>query len=126
MFVAQLDRSVEFYRDVFTCSLTVRELGAALLVAPDGFQMYLVEKGGRAEHPLAHIGLQYLMWCTDSAEALDEVEAALRDRGGHPARHESGGVTFVRARDPDGIGVVIAHPSPQRLPRSVIAGRLYS
>ena len=126
MFVAQLDRSVAFYRDVFTCSVAIRDLGAALLVAPDGFQLYLVEKGDRAEHPLAHIGLQYLMWSTDSAEALDAIEAALRERGGHPDRHSSGGVTFVRGRDPDGIGVVIAHPSPESLPRSVIGARLYN
>jgi catechol 2,3-dioxygenase-like lactoylglutathione lyase family enzyme len=126
MFVTQLDRSVAFYRDVFGCKTAILDLGAALLVAPDGFQIYLVAKGERAEHPAAHIGLQYLMWSTDSAEALESVESALRGAGGHPDRHSSGGVTFVRGRDPDGIGVVIAHPTPERLPRSVIGPRVYN
>ena len=126
MFVARLDRSVAFYRDVFTCRVAIRDRGAALLVTPDGFQLYLVEKGDEAEHPSAYIGLQYLMWSTDSAEALEAMEGALRKPGGHPDRHSSGGVTFVRGRDPDGIGVVIAYPSPESLPRSVIGARLYN
>lgn len=126
MFVAQLDRSVAFYREVFTCTVAIRDPGAALLVTPDGFQMYLVAYGHRAQHPSGHIGLQYLMWATDSADALDTVEGALRERGGHPDRHSSGGVTFVRGRDPDGLGVVIAYPTPERLPRSVITPRLYN
>jgi catechol 2,3-dioxygenase-like lactoylglutathione lyase family enzyme len=126
MFVAQLERSLAFYRDVFACEVAVRDPGAALLVTPGGLQMYLVAKGDRAEHPSAHIGLQYLMWSTDSVETLEAVEGALRERGGHPSRHSSGGVTFVRGRDPDGIVIVIAHPTPESLPRSAIGPRIYN
>jgi catechol 2,3-dioxygenase-like lactoylglutathione lyase family enzyme len=126
MFVAQLDRSIAFYRDVFACRVAIRDLGAALVVAPDGFPIYLVAKGDRAPHPSAHIGLQYLMWSTDSAEVLETMEGVLRERGGHPGRHSSGGVTFVRARDPDGICVVITHPTPDTLLRSVIGAHLYN
>ncbi|MBC9822890.1 VOC family protein [Terrabacter sp. MAHUQ-38] len=126
MFVAQLDRSVDFYRDVFRCRVAIRDLDAALLVTTDGFQIYLVAKGGRAQRPSGHIGLHCLMWSTDSVEALENVEGVLRERGGHPDRYSSGGVTFVRGHDPDGIDVVIAHPTPEMLPRSVIAPRLYN
>jgi catechol 2,3-dioxygenase-like lactoylglutathione lyase family enzyme len=126
IFVAQLDRSVAFYGEVFACREAVRDPGAALLVSPDGFQMYLVAKGSRAQHPSGHIGLQCLMWSTDSAEALDTVERVLGEHGAGPDRYTSGGVTFVCGRDPDGINVVVAHPAPTVLPRHIIAPRLYN
>ena len=36
IFVSDLDRSVEFYRNVFDCELAIRERDAALLLAPEG------------------------------------------------------------------------------------------
>ncbi len=38
IFVSDLDRSVEFYRNVFDCELAIRERDAALLLAPGGFR----------------------------------------------------------------------------------------
>ena len=72
LFVSRLDRSIEFYRDVFSCTVTIREPGAALLLAPDGFQIYLIARGTRAEHPSGGIGHQYLIWAVGS-------DAELRD-----------------------------------------------
>ena len=123
LFVSQLDRSIEFYRDVFSCAVSVREPGAALMLAPDGFQIYLIARGTRAEHPLGGIGHQYLIWAVDSDAELRDLAAALTDR--HPDVTTSGGVSFVSAYDPDGIRIVVAHPSPEKLPRAVVAARLY-
>jgi extradiol dioxygenase family protein len=39
--VRELDRSVKFYCDVFSCNVAVRETDMALLVAPNGFHIYL-------------------------------------------------------------------------------------
>ena len=124
--VSRLDRSIEFYRDVFSCTVSVREPGAALLLAPDGFQIYLVARGTRAEHPSGGIGHQYLIWAVASDAELRDVAEALRDRDGHPDFSTSGGVSFVTAHDPDGVRIVVAHPSPEKLPRAVIAARLYT
>ena len=124
--VSRLDRSIEFYRDVFSCTVSVREQGAALLLAPDGFQIYLVARGTRAEHPSGGIGHQYLIWAVVSEADLRDVAQALADRDGHPDSSTSGGVSFVTARDPDGVRIVVAHPSPEKLPRAVIAARLYT
>ena len=124
--VSRLDRSIEFYRDVFSCTVSVREPGAALLLAPDGFQIYLVARGTRAEHPSGGIGHQYLIWAVASDAELRDVAEALRDRDGHPDLSTSGGVSFVTAHDPDGVRIVVAHPSPEKLPRAVIAARLYT
>jgi catechol 2,3-dioxygenase-like lactoylglutathione lyase family enzyme len=126
IFVRDLDRSLDFYRGVFGCRTSVRDVNAALLVSPDGFQLYLVEPGDRVHHPLGGVGLQYLIWAVESAEARDHFEQILRDRGVRTATHTSGGVEFLTAHDPDGIRVVIAHPSPRMLPRSMISSHVYT
>lgn len=125
IFVSELDRSVAFYRDVFACEVSIRERDAALLLAPGGFQMYLMAKGSRAPHPSGGIGHEFLMWATDSAEGLAHFEQALKDCGRYRDTHTNGGVRFVEGHDPDGIRVVIAHPSPEQRPRSMLDPRFY-
>lgn len=39
--VGELDPSLKFYCDVFSCDVAVREADMALLVAPNGFHIYL-------------------------------------------------------------------------------------
>ena len=73
LWVSRLDRSIEFYRDVFSCTVSVREPGAALLLAPDGFQLYLVDRGTRAEHPSGGIGHQFLIWAVGSDSELRDL-----------------------------------------------------
>jgi catechol 2,3-dioxygenase-like lactoylglutathione lyase family enzyme len=124
--VSEIDRSIQFYGDVFQCETALRDGEAALLLAPGGFQIYLIEKGGRAEHPLSGLGVQHLMWATDSAEALQQLELALKRLNCHTDSHSSGGIRFVEGRDPDGIKVVIACPSPSQRPRSILDLRLYT
>ncbi len=124
--VSDLDRSVEFYRDVFACDLAVRERDAALLLDSEGFQIYLMARGDREQHPTGGIGHEYLTWAVDTPEALEHFAQALKDCDCYVDRHVSGGVTFVEGHDPDGIRVVIAHPSPQQMPRSVLDPRFYS
>ncbi len=126
MFVSRLDPAIEFYRDVFSCSVGLREPGAALLLTPDGFQIYLIARGTRAEHPSGGIGHQYLIWAVSSEAELREMAVVLADRHLYPDQATSGGVSFVTAHDPDGIRIVVAHPGPQRLPRSIVAARLYA
>lgn len=126
IFVSDLDRSIQFYRDVFACELTMRERDAALLMDPERFQLYLMARGDREQHPTGGIGHEYLMWAVDTPEALEHFAQALKDCGCYLDRHASGGVTFVEGHDPDGIRVVIAHPNPQQVPRSVFDPRFYN
>ena len=99
--------------------------GAALLLAPGGFQIYLIARGTSAEHPSGGIGLQYLIWAVDSDAELRDMAQALQDRVGRTDSYTSGGVSFLAAHDPDGIRILVAHPSPETLPRSVVGARLY-
>lgn len=127
LFVSDLDRSVSFYSDVFSCRVSLREAGASLLLTPSGFQIYVIAKGPREPHPTGGIGDRHLIWAAGSVAALEHFEAVLRSRGAHTETYtDVGGVTFVEGRDPDGIRVMIAHPGPQERPRSVVDGRLYN
>jgi catechol 2,3-dioxygenase-like lactoylglutathione lyase family enzyme len=125
LFVSRLNRSIEFYRNVFSCTATIHYPDAALLLAPDGFQIYLIARGTRAEHPSGGIGLQYLIWAVDSDADLRNIAQALQERVARTSTYTSGGVSFLAARDPDGIRVVVAHPSPEKLPRAVLGAQLY-
>ncbi len=62
MCVTELDRSVAFYREFLKWDVTIHNDSAALLVSPDGYQLYLRTMGRRAQHLLGNIGAQYLVW----------------------------------------------------------------
>jgi catechol 2,3-dioxygenase-like lactoylglutathione lyase family enzyme len=126
IYVSVLDPSLEFYRDVFSCEVTIHDRDAALLLAPGGFQIYLIARGARTPHLSVAIGPQFLIWAVDTATELQELEKAIQSRGGRTDSFTSGGVAFVAARDPDGIRILAAHPSPEILPRSVVSARLYT
>ncbi|MDQ1058322.1 hypothetical protein QFZ23_002223 [Arthrobacter globiformis] len=125
-FVAELDRSVNFYRDLFRCEETIRSGEAALLLAPGGFQLYLIERGKREERHSGGLGHHLLMWATDTAEGLKYFEQTLKEMGRYTETRTAGGITVVEGRDPDGIPVMVAHPDPSEKPRSVFDSHLYT
>ncbi|HET7069812.1 MAG TPA: VOC family protein [Nocardioides sp.] len=125
IFVSDLDRSIDFYRDVFRCQVGIRDPEAALLLSSGGFQIYLIGHGSRTPHLAGGIGPQYLIWAVDSADDLHVLQRTLRERGGRVDSYQSGGITFVAGRDPDGIRILMAHPGPDKLPRSVVGPHLY-
>jgi catechol 2,3-dioxygenase-like lactoylglutathione lyase family enzyme len=125
IFVSDIDRSVDFYRDVFGCEASIHDSDASLLLAPGGFQIYLIERSARTPHTSGGIGPQYLIWAVHSADHLQELDQALRRYGRVTHTYTSGGVTFIAGRDPDGIRILMAHPGPDKLPRAVIGAQLY-
>jgi catechol 2,3-dioxygenase-like lactoylglutathione lyase family enzyme len=126
IFVHELRRSIEFYREVFGCKAALIDFSAALLLSPDGFQLYLVERGNRTQHALGGVGIQNLIWAVDSAESLDHFEQVLKDRGTRCSTRISGDVEFLTAHDPDGIRIMIAYPGPDIHARSVISSEMYT
>jgi catechol 2,3-dioxygenase-like lactoylglutathione lyase family enzyme len=128
VFVRELSRSVDFYCDIFSCEVTVQTPGDALLVTPDGFQIYLFARGARAVHPSGGIGVQYVIWGVEAAAELVDIQRALANRPGHhpTSVHTNDGITFLASRDPDGIRILVAHPCPLRLPRSVVDNFLHA
>ena len=113
--VGELDPSLKFYCDVFSCNVAVRETDMALLVAPNGFHIYLHAPSRRRAAGTA--GVQYLLWATDTESDLQEFAQRLRAYDPAVFSHTENGVTVID---------LIGYPSPLQLPRTVIAARLHA
>lgn len=123
MRVSELQRSVNFYRDVFQCRVAIREPDAALLLTPDGFQIYLRTREASGTGGINDIGIEQIMWSASSEEELQRIERLLRIRYPSTYSNTLGGISFVDGIDPDGIRVLVTYPTPQQLPREVIDRR---
>ena len=123
--VSDLDRSMRFYGDVFECRVAIHESDAALLITPDGFQLYLRSAGtpGPAQR-VEDIGVKQIIWSVDNAAALEDIERRLRVFYPSTYTNTTNGITFVDGIDPDGNRVLVTTPTPQQLPREVIDGRM--
>ena len=124
MFVQELGRSVSFYRDLLAMDVRIRNHTAALLVSPDGFQLYLRSMGPGTQHPLGHVGIQYLIWTADDEEDLRRCERLLA-RSGRVTSHTADGITVVEGRGPDEVPIVVTYPGPDQAPSHQIPPRIY-
>jgi catechol 2,3-dioxygenase-like lactoylglutathione lyase family enzyme len=123
--VADLDRSLRFYCDVFSCRVVSHESDMALLLTPRGFQIYLHELSGFQRRAVrGGPGVQYAMWATDSQTELQRIADRLRRYDSSVYSHTVGGLAIIEGSDPDKCRVIVAYPSPHLLPRTVIADRL--
>jgi len=125
MFVHDLDRSVTFYQEPLALDVAVREGTAALLVSPDGFQLYLRSMGVDAAHPLGNVGVQYVVWTAEGEEDLERCERVRRSQSAHVSRQTIDGFTMVEGRGPDNVPVVVTFPGPDQAPRHQILQRIY-
>ncbi|MEO6793715.1 MAG: VOC family protein [Mycobacterium sp.] len=123
MRVSELERSVDFYRDVFQCRVSIREPDAALLLTPDGFQIYLRTHETSGTGGITDIGIEQVMWSASSKEELQRIEHRLRIRYPSTYSNTLDGISYVDGVDPDGIRVLVTYPTPQQLPREVIDRR---
>jgi len=126
IFVRDIKHSVRFYGDVFGCQVAIHDRSAVLMIAPAGFQIYLRELGDKAHHPSHGIGVQCLIWTAATMAGLQHVKQALRDRNCYISTTTADGVTLVEGHDLDLVPVIVAYPSPDRLPRHSISPRVYN
>jgi catechol-2,3-dioxygenase len=122
--VRELDRSLRFYCDVFSCRVVVREADMALLLTPKGFEIYLHQKDDFHDHGAGALGVRHLMWATNSQSDLQRVTERLRVYDSTAFSHTVQGMTVLEGTDPDGCRVIVAYPNPSQLPRTLIAERL--
>ncbi len=114
MNVADLDRSLDFYRDVLGFTLLSREEELASARAPgnDGAQILVLRALGSS--PLGgarHVGLRAFILEVESADQLERIAGVLEDRRLLVSRRDHGEWTAVVGRDPDGVAVVVTwHP----------------
>lgn len=126
MFVADLARSVVFYQELLGLTATTRSDEAALLVSPDGYQLYLRSMGKRAQHPSGAIGIQYLVWTAEDEADLQRCERVLKAQSPQVTSTTVDGFRMVEGRGPDDVPVVVTYPGPDQAPRHEILQRIYA
>jgi len=126
MFVADLNRSVVFYQELLGLEVTTRDDEAALLVSPDGYQLYLRSAGKRALHSCGAIGIQYLVWTAEDETDLQRCERVLKAQSSQVTSTTVDGFRMVEGRGPDNVPVVVTYPGPDQAPRHEILQRIYA
>ncbi len=96
-----------------------------LLLTPNGFQLYLQANSRFRHRGAGTIGVQHLMWATESESDLEQIAQHLGAHDVAAYSYTQGEINFVEDCDPDREGVLVAYPSPQQLPNEVIAKRLH-
>ena len=112
VFVSDLDRSTDFYREVLDLSVEIATGDAVLLSSTTGRYLVLRALHG-ADHFSGVLGLQYLIWTAEDPHDLGVCEQVLRDRGAFVATWTDDVTTLVEGHDPDRAPVMIgSSPDP--------------
>jgi catechol 2,3-dioxygenase-like lactoylglutathione lyase family enzyme len=124
-FVQNLDRSVNFYREVLGLEVADRSPTAALLVSGGGSHLVLRAMGSGAVHALGGVGVQYVIWAAADEEDLDRCERTLKELSAHRDSRAEGAVRAVEGRDPDDIVVMVIYPGHDQVPLDKLPVRIY-
>jgi catechol 2,3-dioxygenase-like lactoylglutathione lyase family enzyme len=124
VFVRDLARSRDFYRAVLGLQVEASSAEGVVLIANTGDRVIL-RALAKAPRSSGSIGVQYLVWAAPEADELSRYEAALKEGDAFVGSRVEQGVSVVEGRDPDGITLIVCHPStpPEmlRLPTRVYA-----
>ncbi len=108
LFVANLERSMRFYTEVFDMSVVAREprANAAFLRLPRSgnhhdLGLFGVGTAGGPKRPGA-IGLYHLAWQVDTVDELAAARAGLLDVGAYTGESSHGATKSIYGADPDG------------------------
>lgn len=107
LFVADVDRAVDFYTDVFGMGVVTRDAGmkAAFLRLPrsgNHHDLGLFGIDGAVRPPRRSVGLYHLAWQLDTIDELVEFRQALRAKGAYTGESSHGATKSVYGADPDG------------------------
>jgi catechol-2,3-dioxygenase len=111
MNVADLNRSIEFYREVLGFTLLSQEEQLAAVSAPGSDQPQVIVLRAFGSSPVGgarHIGLRAFVLEVDSADQLERIASDLDSRRLLVSRRDHSEWTAVVGRDPDGVAVVVA------------------
>ena len=110
VYVADLDRSVEFYADVFGFTLLSRkdQLAVVYVEGTARSQVIVFRSLGPTGHVggARHVGIRALILEVDTLAEVERIESELRKRAALVARHGAETWTAAFGRDPDRIAVV--------------------
>jgi len=114
MNVADLDRSIDFYREVLGFTLLSQKEQLAALAAPDSDRAQVLVLRALGSSPMGgarHVGLRTFLLGVDSVDQLERIASELDARNALLDRREQDGWTAVVGGDPDEVSVVVTwHP----------------
>jgi len=107
LFVADLERSLEFYQQAFGMTVVAQEprASAAFLRLPRSGNHHDLGLFGVGEQPPrapGSIGLYHLAWQVDTIEDLHQARLTLADLGALTGESSHGATKSLYGRDPDG------------------------
>ena len=111
MNVADLDRSIDFYREVLGFSVLSQEEQLAAVSAPGSDHSQVIVLRAFGSSPIGgarHIGLRAFILEVESPDHLEQIASELDSRKLLVTRRDHNEWTAVVARDPDGVSVVVA------------------
>jgi catechol-2,3-dioxygenase len=119
MNVADLNRSIDFYRDVFEFTVLSQKEQLAAMSAPGSDRTQVIvlrEFGSGPAGGGRHVGVRAFVLEVDSADQLERIASELSSRRLLVGRRDHVEWTAVVGRDPDGVAVVVArHPDGGRI-----------
>ncbi len=113
--VAELDRSVPFYRELGPFEEIAREDAAVVLGGLDPASIVLILRELRSIHHVRHgqqsLGLRSITFNVGSIGELDRIESVLRGVDLFTGRQQiaEGEAEMIRGRDPDNLPLVFMH-----------------
>jgi catechol-2,3-dioxygenase len=111
MNVADLNRSIDFYREVLGFTLLSQEEQLAAMSAPGSDQPQVVVLRALGSSPAGgarHVGVRAFVLEVDSGDQLERIAKDLDSRRVLISRRDHSEWTAVVGRDPDGVAVVVA------------------
>jgi catechol 2,3-dioxygenase len=111
MNVADLNRSIDFYREVLGFTVISQEEQLAALSAPGSDHSQVIVLRAFGSSPIGgarHIGLRAFILEAESPDRLEQIASELDSRKLLVTRRAHSEWTAVVARDPDGVSVVVA------------------
>jgi catechol-2,3-dioxygenase len=114
MNVADLNRSIDFYREALGFTVLSQEEQLAAVSAPGSDHPQVIVLRAFGSSPIGgarHIGLRAFILEADSAEQVEQIASELDSRKLLVSRRDHSEWTAVVGRDPDGVAVVVAADS---------------
>ncbi|MFZ0252108.1 MAG: VOC family protein [Acidimicrobiales bacterium] len=116
--VAELNRSIDFYREVLGFKLLSQEeeLAAMSASGDDRTQVVVLRAfGSSPEGGARHVGVRAFVLDVESVDRLEQISSELESRKRLISRRDHSEWSAVVGRDPDGVSVVLsAHPRGDR------------
>ena len=117
--VADLNRSIDFYREVLDFTLLSQKDQLAAVSAPGSDRTQVIVLRALGSGPVGgarHSGVRAFVLEVESADQLELIASELDSRRLLVSRRDHAEWTAVVGRDPDGVAVVVAwHPGGGRI-----------